>query len=447
MVCCLHWGKVMPKPKIAWFSPLPGSGRSLVSVHFTEAMVPRLSDDFEIDLYSSQAGEWLGRRVDSSLAAAPLEAEYDLFVYQIEDGPECHFARSHASLVPGAVIFHDFLLSDPGPDPLRASPWRKSLEKFLDRKLPWPARRSGSGVVTPYALREGAFALFPIFSSERNLSEWRRTTAASVRDALPAAASSDGFYIPMPVDAPIAPAALSGGSGFKIAFCGKPWIEYHAHKLLEAISGRADIETVWLIDKGEEQAAVDLLSEFEVSNAVLVIGRSPGRWAEIVSGSRFAVHSQFSFYSQPGPYIQISMAHGVPCAALDFGASEYLPEDLVFKVSPGDTEAAQLSSIIELLQSGNSAGLSDRMRKFIAERHDSSVVAASLSRILSQAIPVSREFRSLWTAFQAEARTSLLREVFKGKAAEQVLFDPSDAGGAQDRLLAAALDDLGWRAA
>lgn len=439
------------KPRVAWFSCFDTNKQesNSLSAYFSQEIVPLLSAEFEIELYSETVGHFQDRNVNHFLTAAANHKKqpYDIFFYQIEDGIRGHYARSHASLIPGVTLFHDYLCVNPGPDPLLDSAWKISLANYLGKSEQWAVRGQGYHEFSPYALREGAFAAVPLFSTERNVGEWRRTKQSWIGDKHKRSNLPDALYLPLPVNMQRWTAESTKREKFTVACASPPWMEFRAHKILEAISGFGKtIDFLWLVNPEEKIPAQELLEEFGITTATLVEGRSANNWGSLVASADLAIHTLFSVYGQPGPYLQISLASGIPAVVTNFGASEYLPESVVFKIEPGDTESAQLKELIGKFIVGELQVEPSRLRNFVHEMHDSGSVALELASIFRNYADLLKQSMSDWQNFQNKARQSLLQEALNINrwTLLESSKDISNPVLAEKLLIEPVLSDLAW---
>jgi len=399
------------RPRVAWFTPPEAPYSRTASGYFTKVLVPLMRRWFSIDLFTSEPRENNGV-VESHhyLTAAALHrrAPYDLFFYQMEDVRELGFSRIHLGCLPGVVYFHDLLLATDGPEPILNSPWRSTLRRFWDRAAPWPGRTAEHKQPRPHAFREGGYALVPIFSNAKDHNEFQRVVAAAVPERL--GRDLPSFCLPYPASLR-PPSGSEAETTARVGIVGTPRIESRPHKVLEALSRIPAAEIVWLIDDEERGAAEELLTEFGLrARAQLVSPRAPERWAELLPTLRVGVHTLFSVYGQPGPYLSLSLAAGLPCVATDFGAVPELPSALVAKVEPGRSEAYQIERFVREFLERPVSSLRERVFTFAAEQFASEKVAGELAQIFHRAIPLVKPRLAAWERFESEAAEALALE-------------------------------------
>lgn len=396
-------------PRIAWFSPLhrPGEDNASIAAYCSGHLVPLLRESFNIDLYTRGFGDYELGPTHQYLSAFERDRSqpYDILFYQVDDSIYTRFLRVHMGQMPGMVWFHDIVFTTFGPEPILNSPWQAAVSGFHSKQPEWPERGEEIPQVGPYGFRESAYAAQCLFSNPTGLAEFRRNVKTSLTQQLVPAPAC----LPMPVD----PRLEKTSAGFTgtIAFAGPPRIEQRIHKILEALRGlEGDYKFIWLLDSTEKAAAEELLREFGISQATLIIGRSPKRWAEIAAGADIAVHTLFSVYGQPDPYLAQSLVLGLPCIVSRFGATEYLPDALVFKVQAGNTEATEMQYILRAIFSARGFDRAQRVREFALQRHSRNRIAEELKAYWLNSLATQRAFRQAWKQYEAQAANDLLNE-------------------------------------
>jgi len=446
------------KLRIAWFSPLNTTPRlgSSVSAYFSDVTLPLLKEQFEIDLFHDSFTAYKDYATWHYLRAFKKHEEkpYDIFFYQIEDAKASAFVRMHCGLIPGVVLFHDLTLTQDAPVPILDSPWRDVLQKFQNPQAPWPARKKPEPVKEknseqdkskkpktrdPLARREANYASMALFSSERDNEIFQREIK-SQKTAL----ATDSFLLPFPVDF----SALNNPekeNSTNIGFCGSPWIEHRAYKLLQALSEiDKPYKLHWLVSEKQKEKAQELLNEFSITSAEIHAPRTPRNWQALTAEIDIAVHTHYSAYGQPGPYLPISLARGLPSIVSAFGATDCLSPEVVFKVAPGDTEARELHGVIDTLLNNTTSFNSATVLNYAKEQHDSKRVAAELSQVFSDWALVHKKSLKNWQSYENRAREEILTNALDtgweslSTTAEQKLLLQS-AG------LKAAFTDLGWQ--
>jgi glycosyltransferase involved in cell wall biosynthesis len=408
--------------RIAWFSPLntgalPGPS---VAAYCSDEFLPLLGGRFEIEpFHAGFECSRYGARHFLTAYKRHSERPFDLFFYQIEDVKACDFVRIHMGLMPGVVLFHDLIFRSDGPEPILNSPWQETLSKYHTPERPWPARENEYKSKGPLGYREAGYAAAALFSNPGNHVEYRSHIEFSLARASGGAPPS--AYLPFPVDPALCRPRRPGGEA--VGFCGSPQIEHRAHKLLQAMeqAGGRTARLYWLIDEAERALAEALLREFEGVSAVLIPGRSPKRWMEMLGEVDIAVHTLFSVYGAPGPYLAMSMMAGRAVIVTRFASTEFIPDGLVFKIAPGATEAAEMTQVLRALLADRVNVPSAKLSAFARELHDRSAAARELAGVFERAAPYMRTVMRRWDALEEDARRSLLLEASAlGGGAEQL---------------------------
>ena len=424
--------------RVAWFSPLDVAGDQSpsVSAYASAELLPLLREEFEIDLFHNDFQSYLDFPTYHYLSAFlhHRERPYDIFFYQVEDRISSNFIRQYSGVVPGIVWFHDFLFTHHGPEPVLNSPWEEVIGKYNDDARPWPARGTEFDERGPIGVREGGLSFGTLFSSEIGHSEFRR----NVEQQLGGKDVRRSAYLPLP-------AATTAGvrddfSSFeRICFCGSPRIEHRAHKFFQALSELDNFfQLTWLIEESERSAAEELLREFSLVNATLVSGRCPRKWAELVTDNDIAVHSLFSVYGQLGPYLATSLSAGLPCFVTDFASAEFLPDSLLFKIRPGNTEVTEFASVLRRLRDGEIRHNPAGAREFADGVFHREIVAAELAAFFRSSRNDCRTLGKRWSELEQQARDALLGEVLS-RSVEQ---DPVAEQYSQS--LRPVFAELGW---
>ena len=427
------------RPRLAWFSPLPFSEEwAGDSAWFSEQILPLLRDRFDIELFHNSFDIWREYPTYHYLTAADRQRAqpYDAFVYQVEDSRRTDFARMHLGLIPGVVLFHSYLLSSDGPEPMLNSPWRDVVRHYQDGQVGWPDRMKTQPKDSKLALRESGLALVSIFSSERDIGEYRRLH----QEQLLPERTEGAWYLPVPV--PAFSRSLDdavSGQKKKVLFCGPARIESRVHKLLEALSPVQEaLELCWLVAEEDKERAQGLLDEFAIRSVQLHTGLNPQRYQEQLSRAWAAVHTRFSVFGHTSPYLELSLMAGVPVLVTDFGAAEHLPDSVVFKIPPGDQESLYMRAVLQRVCAGDVPLHMPRSREFALERFDRNAVASELSAILERSLPQMRTALERWQTLEHEARQSVALEAGALLRIDDMPF--LDA----EKNVVAARRELGW---
>lgn len=428
-------------PRIAWFSPLNTKNvpSSSVSAYFTDEIVPALKKRYEIEVFYDGFEQYKDLPTHHYLLAFEKHRinPYDFFFYQVEDRSCSNFVRAHLGIMPGVVLFHDFLYTQPGPPPFWQSSWEDTVQKFNKSEATWAARDKLYEFKGPRAYREGAMALVALFSSQRDRIDFLRHVEISLNPKLRA----NSYYLPFPVaKLEVEQRAFSG----TICYTGSTQIEHRAHKLLEALALLEEpYNLLWVIDTQEKARAQELLREFEISNATLIDSRSPHKWREVVARSDLAVHTLFSCYGQPAPYLSISLAAGLPCIVTNFGEADFLPQDLVFKVDMGAGETRALATTLSALLKGDMVAPLKASQEFSRSIYGLDQVSQALSNVLERSREDISKFMKAWSVVEQQARAEVMAQI-SNNFADPLGSKDIKANFAWDKLGQAAFNELGW---
>jgi hypothetical protein len=438
--------------RIAWFSDLSIGRPESLSTYTTRMLLPELAKQHEIEIFSDQVNLssdncYVGLEVKHYLNAYKRHREqpFDLFFYQLEDSRACRFIRGHIGLVPGVVWVHDLFCNDLGPEACHTSPWERSIRQFFDPTLDFSDRLKAPHQLWPRAFRETSLSPVVLLSSKWALSEFRRMVSNRLE-------SGDGMHfsgvLPIPVDLP-AQGDLSRAQRppFNIATVSVAGIEGRSHKVLPVLRELdLDWSLTWLIDPQERPAAQALVAEFGVNaeRVTFIEERSAERWREVVAESDLALHLHTSPFGHLAPFLGISLAHGCPVVTARSAQGDDLPDGVVFKITPGLHESAQLRAI--LLELITTAEVADRRSMYGApglayarECFNPERIARLLSEVLVEQAPQLSYVMDRWRTISRRADKALLSEVRGLVSAGQ-----NDVVSAYDMVLAPALRELGW---
>jgi hypothetical protein len=438
--------------RIAWFSDLSVGRPESLSTYTTRMLLPELAKEHEIEVFSDQVNlsadqGYLGVGINHYLNAYKRHRDqpFDLFFYQLEDSKACRFIRGHIGLVPGVVWVHDLFCSDLGPEACHTSPWELSIRQFFDPNLDFSDRQKAPHQLWPRAFRETSLSPVVLFSSKWALSEFSRMVSNRLE-------SSDGMHfsgvVPVPVSLPPQfDRSHAESSQFNIATLSVAGIEGRSHKVLPVLRElNCDWRLTWLIDPQERATAQGLVAEFGISvdRVTFIEERSAERWGKIVAESDLALHLHTSPFGHLAPFLGISLAHECPVITACSAQGDDLPDSVVFKITPGLHESAQLREILlELIAATEvsnkryiygAPGLTYAREYFNPER-----IARLLSDVLVEQAPQVSYVMDRWRAISKRADKALLSEV-RGL----VSAGECDVVSAYDSVLAPSLEELGW---
>lgn len=406
-------------PRVAWFSPLNFSGQdsSSVSAYISDLLLPILRRRFDIDLFSDSFRSYRDFSTFHFLSAFQRHKQqpYDVVFYQMEDHPLARFLRIQIGLLPGIVWFHDLHFRDRGPEPILNSPWRKLIQFYnsLEWDKPdaiWPKHEADEDLTDTLGQREAAWAALALFSEpfaqkEYNDRIFLRLGRGHFR------AKQDNYYLPYPVDFAGLRDQHSRCDNPVVCYTGSPNIEHRAHKLLQAISElQRKYNLLWLVSEAEVAQAERMIAEFGISETQIISGRSPTKWRELVQQADLAVHTHYSMLGQPGVYLAISLAAGLPVIATRFRSSENFPEDLLFFVDSGVQEASQIAAILHHVNENVRRMDTDRIVEMAGELFDHNVIADEITLLFEKEATSCQQSLARWNGFLEQARQQLVME-------------------------------------
>jgi hypothetical protein len=234
------------------------------------------------------------------------------------------------------------------------------------------------------------------------------------------------------------------GEELSIACASVAGIEGRASKFLQAVKGLdLDWRLTWMVDPSEVSSALSLVREFGIAEEriEIVSPRSIASWSQLVARSDIALHLHTSTFGHLAPFVQISLAEGVPVVVEQSGQGEDIPEQAAFRVVPGLHEAAQLKEIFKLVSEQGATQLGEPGRAYIERVGDPDMIAKRLSEGFVSWAPRLKEVWRRWDQIGARARNQLIDEVrglVSAQGAAELEIDPFNA------VIAPAIRDLGW---
>lgn len=422
--------------RIAWFSIIPGSSSFATtskSAYLTKQLVPLLRErggkEIEIDLYSGKAiagGEFAAEHYLTALRHHE-ENPYDLWFYQIEDHSESIFSRLHAGMMPGVVLFHDYLLQTPAP----------LILAMLDERYDDPqAYREVDQAVVPVFTNPWAHREYlsyrerekHVTSGEGVSSEDASSTLTSSKLASSTLTSSTlirqpresrqiSFTLPYPVcigDGVVGVGGEEVADTLTVGIVGSAQTEDRVYRLFHAalrwrqrVGRQKKIRVLWMTQ--DPEAALRLFSEFcdaSLQGGELGCGRLKNEdleiinpmcaenWGQIVQRSQILCHLRVSAYGALGPYIQASMCSGKPTVVMGYGEGDYYGEQSLIHIRTGETEVSQLEEVLGAFSEVFAAGRGEKFTRGnldLMRQHDPLQVAADLMEIFRVARPAIEE--------------------------------------------------------
>jgi hypothetical protein len=429
--------------RIAWFSDLGKLNPGSVAAYTTTLIVPLVSREHDIELFSDSfsSSSELGLPHFHYLTAYQRHAKvpYDLFVYQLEDGPHSRFSRGHIGLVPGVVWIHDLFCRDLGPEACHTSPWEHSIKQYYDSQLPFSDRAIAPHQLWPRLYRETSLCPVTLFSSEWASAEFGRMISNRLE-------SYEGGHVTevlrIPVSSPATQSQVAESRCFTVASASGVGIEGRSHKWLATLRSFGEPwKLLWMVDEREREGAESLLREFGIphQSVELHVGRSPQVWSSLVQRSDCALHLHTSAFGGIAPYAQISMSHARPVIVAPSAQGEDIPECAALHVVPGIHEMAHLAEVLKLIRADTARRLGEVGADYVRDFHSPERIARQLSDNLVQWAPYVSYVMAKWDSLRGRAGRELLCEV-------QQLVDTQDVSDISgfEHVIKPAVTELGW---
>jgi hypothetical protein len=403
------------KLRIAWFTHLarPNEVVSTVSQYCSDILLPLMRDEFDIEVFCGlPPGTHLGVPRYNTLNAYQRHRErpFDVFFYQVEDGPLGRVVRTQVGVMPGITWMHDTLLSDPGAEGIHTSPWEQSVQQMLDLSLPFLERDDLPLQPQPQGYRETSVSPVVLYNSEWGEGTLHRFVSGRFEYAS-GGHRSDVLPVPVSLIEDARPAAAH--RPLQILALGTPRLEGRAHKFLPALADcAAPAVLTWVINPAERADALRMVQEFGVVERVtLVDGNYPDQWRSLVATSDVALHLTSNPHGRLSPYLELSMAAGVPTVVMRSGRGERLSEDVAFSITPGLHETAQLVNIFEALAKSDARVFGKAGQAFVKEQNDPVRVAAQLGSNFREAAPLLANVMKAWDGLYARGEQALMDEI------------------------------------
>jgi hypothetical protein len=403
------------KLRIAWFTHLARSNEAVTSIsqYCTDLLLPHLKDEFEIEVFS---GLLSGNHLDVpryntlNVYQRHRTHPFDIFFYQVEDGPLGRVVRTQVGTMPGISWMHDTFLSDPGAEGIHMSPWERSVQQMLDLSLPFQERGTCPPQPQPQGYRETSVSPVVLYSSE-----WAEGTLHRFLSGRYEYASCGHRSDTLPVPVTLIDDARPQGEGrtFEIVAVSSTRLDGRAHKFLPALADCSDaVHLTWVIEPSERAEAQRMVGEFGVGDRVTLIeGNSPERWGTLVAKSDLALHLTSNPHTRMSPYHELSMAAGVPTVVMRVGRGETIAEDVAFVIEPGLHETSQLVAIVEAIAQGDSRQLGRAGQDLVKDENDPTRVAARLSSIFRESAPLLADVMRAWNGLYQRGEEALLEEI------------------------------------
>ena len=403
------------KLRIAWFTHLarPNEVVSTVSQYCSDILLPLMRDEFDIEVFSGLApGTHLGIPRYNTLNAYQRHRErpFDLFFYHVEDGPLGRVVRTQVGVMPGITWMHDTFLSDPGAEGIHTSPWERSVQQMLDLSLPFLEREDLPLQPQPQGYRETSVSPVVLYNSGWGEGTLHRFVSGRFEYA---SCGHRSDVLPVPV-------SLSGDERstrlhlpLQVLALGAARLEGRAHKFLPALADcKSPALLTWVIEPSERADALRMVHEFGLADRVTLIeGNYPERWRSLVAQSDVALHLTSHPHGRLSPYLELSMAAGVPTVVMRSGRGETLPEAVAFSIEPGLHETAQLVGILDALSSGDARLFGKAGQALVKEQNDPVRVAAQLGETFRESAPLLATVMKAWDGLYARGEQALMDEI------------------------------------
>jgi hypothetical protein len=404
--------KTAAKIRIAWFTPSLQNDQFCKGAYASSVLLPLLSKNLDIDLFCEEAGILLGGLESKNFLTSNIINQnnpYDYYLYNFENKSFCNFIRIHLGLNPGIVWFHDYNLLDDGPEPILNSPWSRMIGLFEDNSKQelWPKFKDLFIPSRPAAIRESGLSFFSVFSNERDLTQFTNQHSDKLNKI------DKGSFLPMPLPAHVFDSGSDTNSKALALYSGVD-VDSHIHSVLMALRSFPEIKLNWLIDSKDKNKALELLQEFGLNNFQIFEGRTIETWLTILQQSSICAHLLFSFYDQLQPWLACSMAMSKACLVLNFGETDHLPDNLVFKIESGSQEVPQIKALLhklskaELLQPSYTEG-----KSYVKDKHLAEVIASEFILYLSQIKASYKVLNKKWLQLEQSAKAELITEGLK----------------------------------
>ena len=429
------------KLRIAWFTHLARSNEvvATISQYCTDLLLPLMKDEFDIEVFSGlPPGSHLGLPRYNTLNAYQRHRAnpFDLFFYQVEDGPLGRVVRTQVGMMPGISWMHDTFLSDPGAEGIHTSPWERSVQQMLDLSLPFLERDSLPLQPQPQGYRETSVSPIVLYNSEWAEGTLHRFLSGRYEYA---SCGHRADSLPVPV-APVEDARPTEATRlFEIVAVSSTRLDGRAHKFLPALADCSrPSRLTWVIEPGERADAERMIAEFGVKDRlILVEGNSPEMWRSLVAKSDLALHLSSNPHTRMSPYLELSMAAGVATVVMRVGRGETISEDIAFSIIPGLHETAQLVSVFDAVAMGDSRRFGQAGQDVVKRNNDPLHVAARLSSIFRESAPILANVTRAWSGLYDRAEVALLEEI------RQLVDAPvGEMPGVYERILRPFVDEM-----
>lgn len=403
------------KLRIAWFTHLARSNEPVASIsqYCSDLLLPQMKEEFEIEVFSGLTlGSHLGlpRYNTLNVYQRHRAKPFDIFFYQVEDGPLGRIVRTQVGTMPGISWMHDTVLSDPGAEGIHTSPWERSVQQMLDLSLPFLERGDLPLQPQPQGYRETSVSPIVLYSSEWAEGTLHRFLSGRCEYA---SCGHRSDTLPVPVTLIEDARAQDTMRPFEIVAVSSTGLEGRAHKFLPALADCShSVHLTWVIEPSERVDAERMIGEFGVRDRVtLSEGNSPDRWRSLVAKSDLALHLSSNPHTRLSPYLELSMAAGVATVVMRVGRGGTSSDDVAFIIEPGLHETSQLVGVFEAVRQGDSRLFGRAGQALVKDGNDPARVAARLSSIFRESAPLLADVMRAWQGLYQRAEEALLEEI------------------------------------
>ena len=403
------------KLRIAWFTHLARSNEVVTSIsqYCTDLLLPLMKHEFEIEVFAGlPSGSHLGvpRYNTLNVYQRHRAKPFDIFFYQVEDGPLGRVVRTQVGTMPGISWMHDTFLSDPGAEGIHMSPWERSIQQLLDPSLPFLERGECPLQPQPQGYRETSLSPMVIYNSTWAEGTLRRFLTGRYEYA---SCGHRSGTLPVPVTLIEEACSQEAGRPSEIVAASSTRLDGRAHKFLPALADcLRPVHLTWVVEPSERMDAERIIGEFGVRDRVtLVEGNSPERWRALVAKSDLALHLSSNPHTRLSPYLELSMAAGVPTVVMRVGRGETISDDVAFVIEPGLHETSQLVGIFEAVSQVDSRQFGRAGQHLVKDSNDPTLVAARLSSMFRESAPLLVDVMRAWQGLYQRAEEVLLEEI------------------------------------
>ncbi len=439
----LYTVKMSKMRRIAWFS-LVGDENAFRTAFYSREMIPRLKDQFEIELFigdedykklgeGESSHDIFGVKAYHYLRAylRNLEDPFDCIVYHLEDHPRADFVRNSSLVEPGIIFAHDIEFHDPlayihpGKDDLIPV----STLNFPGSVIVCNNGQAVSLVKAPSVDGKVALTPLPIQREESDaILRYRKQGQALLEKA---------------------------ASERVIGFVGREAIEERVLHTLEAVTLLLEKDSqllpVWLVfSELEKQKAEQLVGSLSLSKALskklqIVFPQTREELLSLLAAVDLFCHLRFDTAHALSHWVLQAMAVQTPVIVSNVGAATELPMGVALKVVPGEGESVALAYTIKeaLSNSALYESLQKQALSYLELVHDPGLIKADFETLIEtyqEYVDTEREkkgekylstenllVREMLGAFRTEEVATLFRNDAAGHSSENALTHIGEA--------------------